>query len=256
MILFRGTSYFSGSILLLSIFALGIQSAVAVPVAIKDATVDTGWSVDCPCAKVQFTGNANYDKTATGGAKANEGTLTLDITFPLNVRRVDIKFIESAAEQALDPTTDRRFGLRITLKENITNNSGSDWTEFKEFLDQGNVPVLQSDDKTKPNFYDLVSDGHPGFAHFHDDTGVFTPFKALNDFDAAASLILGDGTGPFKNGDTNNWTGLGIHQFELKNQDRSFTLIKLVPEPATLFLLVVGLAAAAALGRRRHREAS
>jgi hypothetical protein len=75
MVLVRAISWPSGFALLLSIFVLGIQSAAAVPVAIKDATVDTGWSVDCPCTQVQFTGNANYDKTATGGPKANEGTL-------------------------------------------------------------------------------------------------------------------------------------------------------------------------------------
>jgi len=111
------TALIGSAILLTSISWLGIQAAVAAPILIKDGTFDTGWSVDYTGADGTFAKNATYDKTATGGANANEGTLTLNITYPKDVFSLDLKFVESAAEQQLDPNTDRRFGLRITLIE-------------------------------------------------------------------------------------------------------------------------------------------
>jgi hypothetical protein len=233
-------------VLLTSICGLAAHSAMADLIQIKDGTLDTGWSVDNPGGTGFFSHNPSYDPTADSGAATNEGTLTLNEVFGKGITELKLVFTESKAEQGLDPATKRAFGLRITLNQVMTNKSGTDWISFKETLDQGKVPVLQGTDKTKPNFYDLVSGAHPGFVHFHNDPSQAFPvtkgaFTRLNDPDAEKVLMLGKntfktGTGPF------TWTGIGIHQFELKDQDRSFTLIKTAgtPEPAALFLLGIG----------------
>src|SRR5262245_2787410 len=90
--------------------------AAIVTFDLKDATRDTGWSIqydDSQVTVLLFTGLNDPDN------RRLQGTLEIDKVFN-DLKPIEIKFVESAAEIAKADN----FGLRINLFENITNQTG------------------------------------------------------------------------------------------------------------------------------------
>ena len=213
--------------------------AVVSVFELKDATRDTGWAI--------LFDNAQITNPAFAGVAEGTymGKLSLKKVFK-DVKPIDIQFIELPR----DVSADNNFGLRITLNETIMNMSGVDWTGFKlELIDTN--PVLKAADN------DSVSDAHPGFAHFHnltpDGAQAFPPFKLTGPKNPPKIYELAEDTGKFKDGETRDWTGIGIHQIHEKSQHRNFILRETpipVPEPASFALVGAGLLALAFLLRR------
>ncbi len=186
---------------------------------------DTGWRI-----RYDNTQVSNVTFTGIAGTGNKQGTLQIDKTFN-NLNPISISFEE------INPAAADAFGLRITLNENITNNSGSDWGDFHMNLVDNN-PVSTHD-----------ADGfHPGYAHFHSDPFVNPPFNVVGGGGSKSFIDFASGT--FANNSTRTWTGFGIHQFEDLNKQRNFTLVETpsVPEPT-----FVGLAVFAMLPLLRKR---
>ena len=217
--------------------------AVVSVFELKDATRDTGWAIlfdDAQVTNPTFAGMA-------GGTY--QGKLSMKKVFK-DVKPIDIQFIELPR----DVSADDNFGLRITLNETIMNMSGADWTGFKlELIDTN--PVLTGAEN------DSVSGAHPGFAHFHnlapDGAQAFPPFKLKGPKNPPKIYELVEDTGRFKNGETRDWTGIGIHQIHEKAQHRNFILRETptaIPEPATFALVGTGILALAFCVRRAARR--
>jgi hypothetical protein len=229
--------FFSISVLLLSWQPL--HAALAV-FELKDATRDTGWAILYDNTQVSnpvFVGSA-------GGTF--QGRLTLDKRFDnANLLPIDIEFIERPASVSAPD----HFGLRISLTENVTNNSSMPITAYEMRLVDNN-PVLTD------AVNDSVDSSHPGFAHFHnltaDGAQNFNPFTLQGPRNPPAVYNLGQGTLPSDN-DPRNWTGIGIHQIHEQGQHRNFILRQSpnIPEPAALALLGLILASTGLLRPRR-----
>lgn len=202
---------------------------------------DTQWKIVYNPAEVQpfsFTGTPTDGETL-------DGTLSLDLVHFEDLSPIDIRFVQERAGRD-------NFGLRITMNLYIENDSADVWKGFRmELLDPS------------PEF-EGSSSLHPGYAHFHnlgaDGALSLPPFSLLspaNPSGTARTDVWVLGNGKFQIGDTNFWTGIGIHQWEQPLQDRSFTLRLTpipIPEPSTLAL--VGISSALLLGhawRRRKR---
>lgn len=222
----------------LAMMAAGNVQGGIVTFDLKDGTRDTGWRIsydDQQVFGVGFTGNA------TGN---NKGTLQIDKVFKNTLGPIDIKFMEIA------PAAADSFGLRITLNENVHNQSGSNWTGFNMQLVDTNA------------LSDQATSGHPGFAHFHPDSGGYLapPFSLVGSDPAnptgnkAKSLTFGNGL--FVDSSARAFQYFGIHQYEDMGVKRDFILREaaLVPEPATFASLALGGSAALLIARRRRRD--
>lgn len=209
----------------------GPVSATIVSFFLEDAVRTTGWRMEYDDTKVQ---NPIFTGIATGRL---QGTLQIDKVFK-SMAPIDIEFIELAAASG------NSFGLRITLNENVHNQSTFNWSGFNMRLIDDN-PVLQRTDNTdQSTFNNNVSGDHPGFAHFHGDAaGVFNtpPFSTIGGGESEKFLTLGKGT--FPDSSARAWSGIGIHQIEQNLKQRDFILRETpIPEPNALALLAIGLA--------------
>jgi hypothetical protein len=162
-------------------------------------------------------------------------TLAETVAFADN-NPIAITFTENAAPTA------NNFGLRLTMSETITNQTGVAWTGFSE--------VLQ-DATSSPQ----GSAAHPSFAHFHSDSGFTgSQFPTVVGVSPTSSFAFSGGT--VANG--SSWTpaGIGMHEFEDSGVLRTFTLVETptaaTPEPTSLLLALLGAVVLAALYRRQH----
>jgi hypothetical protein len=200
------------------------------------------------------------------------GTLIKTAHFMKGVTSMEILFTQTSVSPNPDkePFTDDRpngtaqndFGLRFTLDEKITNNTGKDWRGFTESL----VEVSNKDNKTnlvtKQDKMDFSeNNAHPWLAHFHANTkdkfmasGPGNQFKLAGAFPnrkagplTFTGFLKGDGT-------DSPWTptGIGIHERifgDVFNEDlkigRQFKLVEtplFVPEPSSLIAFALGAA--------------
>jgi hypothetical protein len=229
-----------------AIFSLLVLGATSASAAIVTSGLgSTGWS-------------ASYDNAQVSGFGLSGSTLSLNLSLTTQ-NPVTISFRDNS------PAVTDPFGLRITLNETVTNNSGVAFGEFQFSLNDGS-PRAPEDTNT-----------HPGIAHFHNDgtsLGSFTidnnigttssrlplpplppEFRSPNFFTASGSILA--------SGASTTWRGIGIHEYELVGQTRSFDLIQYpfppstgpgsvsVPEPSSYALLVVGLLGLGMTMRRR-----
>jgi hypothetical protein len=178
--------------------------------------------------------------------------------------REEKKFKDSTAAKVItfenENPGDNTFGLRFTLSGTLTNNSTDDWAGFKMNLAEMTTGVNQ-DDKTQAKVPGS-SARHPAFAHFHNDTFKLTPDDfTTNAFNTEASLVLTAKPDKkvAKEGGTLMFSGLGMHEFEVKDLPRKFQLIEtpvVVPEPSTLLLFSVGLVSLVGFARERRKKAA
>ncbi len=210
-------------------------TATLLPFALTDNTRDTGWYIEYDSDQIS---NLSWTGIATG---SRQGTLNFDILFN-SLAPISIKFVETAAEQAKPDD----FGLRITLNQNIINNSGTIWDGFRLDLADPNVISPQGDALPREN--------HWGKAHFHNDAGqTFTPFLRLNQPNSDNFISLGGAFFPSDN-TPRAWAGVGIHQYEDMNVNRNFTLIETpIPEPSTAIFGVCLTLVVGARARLRNR---
>lgn len=207
---------------------------------------DSGWIMDFNPAQV-----TDVITTGFAGNKPKKGTISLTKAFA-NSGEIDIKFIE------LNPATADHFGLRVqSLTETIKNTSTNmKLTGFSMELIDPN-PVLTEGDPGGNILgeNDNVDDNHPGFAHFHKDTGqTFAPFTPTADVDKSKKITLTGGA--IDPGQSATWKGIGIHQIEEKAQQRNFILRETatlvpVPLPAALPLFMSALGFGGIVLRRR-----
>lgn len=177
---------------------------------------------------------------------AGIGTLIKTVTFT-DLKPITITFIQRA------PAAADAFGLRFTMDEFVSNQSGMDWRGFN----------MRLDDIYFLNPPEVTADTHPDFAHFHRDGlngekfDLSTPFVGGAVGRGRSFITFLDGTpGIVKdsiNGEIWKPTGIGIHDYTFKNTRRVFTLIETpipVPEPTTTVLLLTGLLVAFTARRR------
>jgi hypothetical protein len=157
-----------------------------------------------------------------------------------------------------------KFGLRFTLNELVTNNTGKPWGGYNEQLIEVNG-VSAADVAAFPN-----GNNHPWFAHWHSDSAtVSAPFMFPgNKFPSPSPDTLTFTGGPLETTKSFTALGLGIHErtFGDRNpQDpsigfgRKFFLRESflsTPEPSTLMLMVLGGSAALTYAWRIRRSAA
>ena len=212
---------------------------------------DSGWLINFDDTKVigvTTSGFKDGDKQ-TGGIKLTKSFAATG--------EIDIKFIE------VNPALADGFGLRVkSLAETIKNTSNNmKLTGYTLELIDPNPELVDGDPAGNIlGKNDNVSGNHPGFAHFHKDTGqTFAPFTP-NPNPAGIGALQGKKItlvgGTIGAGQSADWTGIGIHQIEEKAQQRNFILRQTavfapVPLPATLWLLGTGAAGLWGFGRRK-----
>lgn len=207
------------------LLSLALAIAFSCVTALANSVVITGGVTDWTASS---TATLSYD--------AISKTLTETATFG-DLNPLTITFGENVAASSSN------FGLRIHLSHNITNNSGFGWQGFTEDL---------RDSLTPPGCapYGTV---HPAFAHFHSDPFSFGAFSLTGGGSSLNCLNLGGGT--VSNGALWASSGIGIHESEVLNSQRTFTLVQTparVPEPGTLVLLSLGVGAIACRLRRQR----
>jgi hypothetical protein len=226
---------------LVALFGFGIEPAKAATFELRsnvDPTNTTGWHIEFDPTQVI---SPTFVGTPTNGTGL-DGVLDFDQVLFKNLNSINIDFVQDRQVAA------ENFGLRISLRFDIRNESGSAWDDF----------TLALIDRSRE--FDSGDALHPGFAHFHalgaDGTQAFPPFPKPNPANPSATnrgdlYHLVNGT--FATDTTELWTGIGIHQWEEPGETRNFTLRltpSVVPEPGTLILLVSGLLALGLIRRR------
>ena len=238
----------------------GLLSAFVYVSGVYAATMtrdlnDSGWMIDFDKDKVTVVDITGFKKVKDEPDAIKEGAIILVKKFG-TAAAIDIKFIEKV------PATANSFGLRVkSLSETIKNTSKLNLTGFTfELIDPNSVLTKVEND--------AVTGTHPGFAHFHKDTGQIFPGSAGDpgftpEPNPAATgalqdekiTLTGGKIGAEKSSDL--WVGIGIHQIEQKGQQRNFILrqtpiLTAVPLPAALPLSLAALALIGTSLRRRH----
>jgi len=218
---------------------------------LKVGAADTGWVIEYDDTQVI---SPTFSGTPTSGT-GKDGNLDLDRVIFSSNDFIDIRFKQVTQVNPFTPPPDgdnTNFGLRITLHMEVENSSSTNWSGMTmRLIDTG----------TEFNSGDTL---HPGYAHFHrlaaDNPQAFPPFvllSAANPTATARTDVYELGGGLFADGTANQWTGIGIHQWEEKDTNRDFTLRLQphpVPEPGTFTIFIIGCASIAGLRRIRQRE--
>jgi len=239
----------------LLVLALDVGSAKANSTTITDGS-GAKWEVDwtgsstfslliSPIAGVTDATKPNYLFSKTAIWEPGTKPTDLDITFT----------------QETGANTDK-FGLRFTLNELVTNNTGKSWGGYTNQLIEVNaVSAVDADNYPK-------TAGHPWFAHWHSDSAsVSTPFMLPGGkFPTPPPDTLTFTGGPLESSKSFTATGLGIHErtFGDRNPDnpaigfgRKFILresFASAPEPSSLILMVLGGAGALTYAWRCRRS--
>ena len=245
-------------------FALDTDSAKAASIMITDADGlkwNVTWDTPQNGVTVDFKAdpnNGDANKGSQGRTDGSVGTFIKTVTYPKDVfSTIDITFTQ------MDQGNANLFGLRFTMNEVVTNNTGKAWTGFTETLEEKKDP--SDADKRR----DPADSAHPWFAHFHKDRAFTaadgtttypgfdgTPFTP-NDFNAKDTLTFGGGT---LADDGTMWkpTGIGIHERTYADAKRVFILHEtpIVAEPASLTLLGLGGLGLVGYGWWKRRRAS
>jgi hypothetical protein len=180
---------------------------------------------------VQAPRNVTFSFTPTTTPGTNWGVLTETGIFTGGEARY-INFDELVPYVGLV----NNVGFRVTLVQNLTNNSSVAWPGITEVL-VDHSPGLEN-----------AAD--PGFAHFHADADfAFDAFTPIGTFDSTANLTAGGGTVASRA--ALNAVGIGVHEWSIPGTRRSFDLditfdAASVPEPATVVIGSVGLVLLAA----------
>lgn len=224
-----------------------IVSAMVLGVAPAHATLisseigNTGWALNYDNSQVSnplFVQNPN-------ASEINKGTLSINVLW-VDKNPIPIWFTEDA------PAATSNFGFRITLDETVTNNSGEAFNGFGFAFDDKTTPATVA---TNPE----VSTFHPGTAHFHSDGGIDLADFSVSGFKEGTFSFSGTNAILSSGATSPQWTGIGIHEFEIAGEQRDFQLIEtpvlaaptVVPEPSAFALLAIGLLSLNMAGRRK-----
>lgn len=140
-------------------------------------------------------------------------------------------------------------GINILLQKKVKNSTTENWKSF----------TLQIIDLAKVDPASVPAGGakneHPVFPHFHDPAPAFPSFGKFTPFNAKDFIALSNG--PYPIGFEGTWTGVRLHNREVKDKLRSFHLVERpfvanIPEPSTMALY--GVAALFLIGHGRRRR--
>jgi hypothetical protein len=218
--------------------------------------------------KVQWSNALHLDIEPIQGATGKDPNYTITESLDWTKGADSASFNITSTQQAA-PTMENPFGLRITLNQNIKNDTTARWVGFSDTLvEDKQHPVTLTGQKKYP-----ANDDHPYFAHWHRGT-VSAPFvfslSNTSNFPAfptpgtgSAVMVLPKDGQPLLSGDSFTVTGLGLHERTFSDTDppdgkgRQFTLVQTYanPEPSSIILMGLGLTGVVGYMRRRRRWA-
>jgi hypothetical protein len=205
---------------------------------------DTGWTVEWTSPQIT-------------GIRFDEVSDTMIVTRKLNsFDPVDITFNQDAVAKG------NKFGLKISLSfELMTNETGSDIRAFTLALTPNRpLDMVHAVDGAHPGAADppYGVGKHPAPPHFHNGGYNFQGFFSLVSSDGNPSgdpaFTLGF-AGDLPDGERIEPNGFFIHEFSVKDYQRSFTFEMTpspTPEPSSLLLFGFGSAVALVAYRRRY----
>jgi len=231
-----------------------------------DFLTGTNWTVTWNDPSLKLDWIFDGDPRITGNV---QGILTKTVTFqtldPISI------FFHQDNPTSPPPGKNSTFGLRFTMDEVITNNTGSKWDTFT-------LTTLEGANEATIEAYTAVleADGvggsltaHPVEAHMHNDKMRCPPFDCSDTFPGPVSETsqgtseyeFSSDTGALFGPGTQNWRGIGVHEWEIKEladeiQFRSFRLFEqphAAPEPSTILLVASGLIGLVVWRRARER---
>jgi len=215
-----------------------------------DLLTGTNWTVTWTDPLLKLDWKSAGDPRITGNV---QGILTKTVTF----KTLDPISIFFRQETPTSPPAGKNstFGLRFIMDEVITNDTGSKWDSFT-------LTTLEGANEVTIEAYTSVleADGfggslgaHPVEAHMHNDKMRCPPFDCSDTFpppvsetsQGSSEYELSSDTGAVFGPGTQNWTGIGVHEWEIKElgdelQFRSFRLFEqphAAAAPSTILLV-------------------